>query len=55
MSFEDVEIGNNFTTPVKTKIKGVIVLTDNRNNINNDKSTLSDWRCSGYKGIPSDM
>jgi len=55
MSFEDVEIDKNAITPAKTKIRGVIVLTDNRNCKTNDKSSNVDFRCSAYKGIPSYM
>ena len=53
MSFEDKEIKNCGDTPAKTKIRGVIVLTDNRNS--NEKNSIIDFRCSGYKGIPYSM
>jgi hypothetical protein len=55
MSFEDKEINNCGNTPVKANIRGVIVLTDNRKIPSNDKNCISDFRCSGYKGIPYSM
>lgn len=53
MNFEDTEIDNRCTPSGKSKILGVIVLTDNRINKPNDKNNTNDFRCSAFKGTKS--
>lgn len=50
MKFEDKEIDNSGTVSGKSKILGVIVITDNRINRPNDKTNNNDFSGSAYKG-----
>ena len=54
MNFEDAEIENSSSLPGRSKVLGVIVLTDNRENRTYDRSPQTDYRCSAFKGIALD-
>ena len=50
MNFEGVEIDNTGGSLSKSKVKGVIVLTDNRNRINVINDNDKDVKVSACKG-----
>lgn len=55
MNFEEAEIEHPCSPQGKGKVLGVIVITDNRHPQSQDKSTVPDYRCSGFKGKPHNI
>ncbi len=53
MNFQEMEHDNSNTPRNRAKLKGVIVLTDNRDRSTAEKSQNVDFRCSAFKGTPS--
>ena len=53
MNFEDAEIDQSSTPNAKSKVLGVIVLTDNRQTPQDAKEKSQTFRCSAFKGKTS--